>query len=184
LGEGLILLQGSLHQSKAGGKGIHIVHSRMSSLDYLTEPVRNCPKGDINDKAFVRVTMTIGGHMLLRNFCPTVLSAAWDLGEIEEAGAPLSKVVVPLPKFSAAKATKEKACSFIMRISIGADKLVGCYSWAKHQVCLSQIQNGRLNCVFEVADSKYLNRPVPEAPATDGSKKRKSAAASEMEGAP
>jgi hypothetical protein len=54
-----------------------------------------------------------------------------------------------------------------------ADKLVGRYGWTEHQACLSQIHNGRLNHEFEVDGIKYPTRPVPEAPATDGSKKRK-----------
>jgi hypothetical protein len=99
-----------------------------------------------------------------------------DLGEIEEAEAPLSKVVVPLPKFSAVKATKEKDSVFVTQICIGADKLVGHYGRTEHKACLNQIHN---SLVFEVAGIMYPSRPVLEAPATGGSKKRKAAAAAE-----
>jgi hypothetical protein len=109
------------------------------------------------------------------------LSASLDLGEIEEVEAPLSKVVVPLPKFSAVKATKEKDSVFITQICIGADKLVGHYGRTEHKACLNQIHN---SLVFEVAGIMYPPRPVLEAPATGGSKKRKAAAAAETEAAP
>jgi hypothetical protein len=45
--------------------------------------------------------------MMLRNSWPEVCGLL-DLDKIEEVKAPLSKVVVPLPKFSAVKGTKEK----------------------------------------------------------------------------
>jgi hypothetical protein len=106
-----------IHQSEAGGKGIHLLHSRMSSLDYLTEPVHNCPEDDVNDKAFVHATTTIGGRDAVEEFLAYKmwpLSSAVDLSEVEEAESPLLK---------AAKAAKEKDSEFVSRISVCADRL-------------------------------------------------------------
>jgi hypothetical protein len=83
---------------------------------------------------------------------------------------------LPLPKFSAAKATKENDSAFVTRISVDADKLVGRYSWTEHQAGLSQIHNDRLNRVIEV---KYPPWLMLEAPTAVGSRKRKAAAETE-----
>jgi hypothetical protein len=83
------------------------------------------------------------------------------------------------------KAANEKDREFVARIVVYADKLAGHYGWTEHQACLTQVPHGRLNRVFEVADIKYLARPVPEPPAAGGgSKKRKVEAAAETESVP
>jgi hypothetical protein len=91
-----------------GGKSVHVLHSYMSNLEYLTEPPHNCPVDDSNDKAFVHASMTIGGRDIVKEFIASEiwpLDAGLDFGEVAEAEAPISKVIVPLPKFVAAKSS-------------------------------------------------------------------------------
>jgi hypothetical protein len=104
---------------------------------------------------------------LLRSSWPAgygPLCAGLVLGEIAKAETPLSKVMVPLPKFAAAKPPDEDGANFVTRIVARGDKLVGRYGWSKHQAYLAQLPTGRLNHVFEVAGIEYPARPVPEAP--------------------
>jgi hypothetical protein len=104
---------------------------------------------------------------LLRSSWPAgygPLCAGLVLGEIAKAETPLSKVMVPLPKFAAAKPPDEDGANFVTRIVARGDKLVGRYGWNKHQAYLAQLPTGRLNHVFEVAGIEYPARPVPEAP--------------------
>jgi hypothetical protein len=60
-----------LHKSEASGDGIHLLRSKMSSLDYLTEAPHNCVTDDVNVEAFELATRIIGG-------CDDPLS--WRLG--------------------------------------------------------------------------------------------------------
>jgi hypothetical protein len=164
----------TIHLREASGKRIHILHSQMSSLDYLTEPAHNCTKDDVNDEAFIHVTTTIGccdvvGAYLAYGVWP--LSATWDLGKVEEVEVPLLKVIVHVPKVSAVKGSKEKDHEFATSVSVGANKLVGSYDLIKHRACMSQIQNSHLNRVFEVAGVMYSPRPMLEARGIGGSKK-------------
>jgi hypothetical protein len=49
-------------QCSGGGKSIDALHSRMGELDYAIEPEVEYSDSDPNDAAFVRATVTIGGH--------------------------------------------------------------------------------------------------------------------------
>jgi hypothetical protein len=84
----------------------------MSSLNYLMEPPHNYAADDMNAEAFELVSRIIGGHdtieeYLACNICS--LSATWDLGDVEKAEAPLSKVIIRLSKASATKASHDLA---------------------------------------------------------------------------
>jgi hypothetical protein len=156
-----------IHLSEAVCKGIHFLHSQMTSLDYLMELTHIYVEDDVNDRAFIRVTTNIGGHDVVEEYlvCGVwPLSATWDLSDVEEAEAPLLKVMVPLPKVFAMKGSKEKDHEFVMRVCVGANKLVGSYGLMEHQACMSQIRNGCLKHVFEVASVKYPPWLVAEGP--------------------
>jgi hypothetical protein len=91
-----------VHKSEARRKGVHLLHSQMSSLDYLTEIAHNCMDDDVNDEAFIRATMTICGCDTVEEFLASgmwPLGVILDLGQVEEVEAPSSKVMVPLPEF-------------------------------------------------------------------------------------
>jgi hypothetical protein len=47
---------------------VHVLHSRMSALDYTIEPKVECLDNDPNDVAFVRATTTIGGRDAIEEF--------------------------------------------------------------------------------------------------------------------
>jgi hypothetical protein len=40
---------------------VYVLHSHMSTLDYMVEPEVECPDDDANDEAFICSTATIGG---------------------------------------------------------------------------------------------------------------------------
>jgi hypothetical protein len=113
---------------------VFILHSHMSNLEYLTEPVHYCSEDNVNDRAFIRLTKTISGRDTVEEIMASgmwLLSAGLDLGKIIEAKAPLSKVMVPLPKIGAAKPVDKGGDKFVMRIAAHADILVGRYSWCR-----------------------------------------------------
>jgi hypothetical protein len=71
-----------LHKSGAGGKGIPLLHSEMSSSNHLMEPPHNCVAYDLSATTFELATKTIGGHdaveeYLVCNILP--LNDTWDL---------------------------------------------------------------------------------------------------------
>jgi hypothetical protein len=93
----------------------------MSSLNYLMEPPHNYAADDMNAEAFELVSKIIGGHdtieeYLACNICS--LSATWDLGDVEKAEAPLSKVIIPLSKASATKASCPVYSSSILMLYV------------------------------------------------------------------
>jgi hypothetical protein len=142
------------------------LHSQMNGLDYLTEPAHNCAEDDVNARAFELAIRTIGGRDAVEEYLACgagvwPLGATWDLGEVETAEAPLSKVTVPLPKVSAMKGSKNSDRDFVARIATAANKLVGCYGATEHRICLGQIPKGRLNCVFEVDGRKEEEANCP-----------------------
>jgi hypothetical protein len=79
-----------------------------------------------------------------------------DLGAVTEAEAPLSKVMVPLPKIAAMEPTNASSDKSVARIAAHVDRLVGHYGWNELQACLAQVPNSRLNRVFEVADIRLI----------------------------
>jgi hypothetical protein len=83
------------------------------------EPAHNFPVDDSNDKAFVHATTTIGGHDIVEE---VLYSEIWPLGsglgfiEVVEAEPPMSKVLVPLPKFVIAKPDADVGEDFVARV--------------------------------------------------------------------
>jgi hypothetical protein len=51
-------------RNSEGGKTVHVLHSRMSALDYMVEPEVECLDDDPNNAAFIQATTTIGGLRL------------------------------------------------------------------------------------------------------------------------
>jgi hypothetical protein len=138
-----------LHKSEARGKGIHLLCSEMSVLNYLMEAPHNCAADDVNAMAFEEGTKIIGGHDVVEEFlaCNIVpLSDNWSL-KVERVEAPLSKVIVPLPKAPAMKGERETGVNFVAMIAKAANHLVGNYTSTEHRACLDKLHHGRLNCV-------------------------------------
>jgi hypothetical protein len=119
-----------LHKSEASSKGIHLLHSQMSSLNYLTEPPHNFAVDDVNARAFELATKIIGGRNTIEEFLACSIlpfSDNWDL-KVEKAEAPLSKVVAPLLKAPTMKVMQETDADFDTRVAKSANRLVGNYS--------------------------------------------------------
>jgi hypothetical protein len=81
-------------------------------------------------------------------------SGIWLLGTdlgLGEAEVPVSKVLVPLPKFDISKPGDERDECFVAKIAARIDRLIGRYGWKEHKACLAQIPTVHLNRVFEDA---------------------------------
>jgi hypothetical protein len=50
------------------GKVFTFLHSYMANLEYVMEPLHNCPVDDSKHKAFVHATTTIGGRDAIEEF--------------------------------------------------------------------------------------------------------------------
>jgi hypothetical protein len=82
----------------------------------------------------VLTMIPIGGHDAIDEFMASriwLLCAGLDFGEVE-ALTLISKVVVPLPKFVAAKHDGETDEQFVAKVAEQADKLIGRYTWKEH----------------------------------------------------
>jgi hypothetical protein len=78
------------------------------------------------------------------------LSAGLDFGEDLDALTPVSKVVLPLPKFVIVKPDGKSDEQFVAKVAEQTDKLIGRHTWKEHKACCAQIPNARINRVFEV----------------------------------
>jgi hypothetical protein len=77
---------------------------------------------------------------------------------------PISKLKVPLPKFTVVhKDDNEDDVQFLARVELEAKDIVGGYTKAEHDACLAHVRNGgRLNRVFELAGVAYGPRVMPD----------------------
>jgi hypothetical protein len=134
----------------------------MNPLDYLTEPIVNCPDSDVNDAAFVHVTRAIGGYdaVVVYLACGVYpLSTNLGFGELTEALTSVSKVLVPLPDLNVVKLDGVDDTQFVAKIE-AAEKVIGSYSTKKHEACLKYIPNGgSLNRAFKKAGIAYATHP-------------------------
>jgi hypothetical protein len=71
-----------LHKSEADGKGIHLLHSQMSSLNYLTEPPHNCAIDDMNAEAFKLAAKIIEVRDAVEEFLACSILALSDIWEL------------------------------------------------------------------------------------------------------
>jgi hypothetical protein len=95
--------------------------------------------------------MMTGGRDTVEEF---MSSGIWLLGTdlgFGEAEVPVSKVLVPLPKFDISKPGDERDECFVAEIAARIDRLIGRYGWKEHKACLAQIPTVHLNRVFEDA---------------------------------
>jgi hypothetical protein len=111
-----------LHKSEARGKGVYLLHSEMSALDYLMEAHHSCTVDDVNAMAFEEATKIIGGHDAAEEYLVygiLRLSDVWS-PEMERMEAPLLKVIVSLPTVAVMIGEKEAKAAFEVRIAITA----------------------------------------------------------------
>jgi hypothetical protein len=139
--------------SPAWDKGIYALHSYMTDLDFMMEPMFQCPNNDASDVAFVRVMHTISSRDTVEEYMACglfPLSANFDLGEVVEGETLMSKLVVPMPTFPLARLPNETNDSFVARVEPAAANVIGRYARGEHDVCIVVVPNeGRANWVFE-----------------------------------
>jgi hypothetical protein len=119
-----------VHKTKVRGKAVYLLHSEMTTLDYVTKAPHNCSENDANAMAFEEAAKIIGGCNAIEEFLTNdiwPLSDDWDL-EVERTEAPLLKVTVPMPKVAMMIGEQEMGAMFEMRIACTVNCLVGNYS--------------------------------------------------------
>jgi hypothetical protein len=129
----------------------------------------------LSDAAFVWASKFIGGRDAKEVFLAcsvSSLDAGVSFDQVSVGGTPVSKLMVPLPKFVAARKDDIK---FLVRVELDAKVIVGSYTCLDHDASIAGLHNeGRLNRVFELARVAYGPHPVPSSDAfTEASKKRK-----------
>jgi hypothetical protein len=85
---------------EANGKGVYVLRSEVSTLDFLTEDPHSCAEDDGNAMPFEEATKIIGGHNVVEEF---LVYGIWPLSdsydfEVKKMEPPLSKVTVHMPK--------------------------------------------------------------------------------------
>jgi hypothetical protein len=85
-----------------GGKSVHVLHSRMSALDYTVEPEVECSDDDTNDAAFVQATTIIGSQDTIEEFLACkmfALASGFGFKYVPVSTTPMSKIRTSLPLF-------------------------------------------------------------------------------------
>jgi hypothetical protein len=85
-----------------GGKSVHVLHSRMSVLDYTVEPEVECSDDDTNDAAFVQATIIIGSRDTIEEFLACkmfALASGFGFKYVPVSTTPVSKIRTSLPLF-------------------------------------------------------------------------------------
>jgi hypothetical protein len=111
----------------------------MSVLDYIVEPMVDCPGSDANDTAFVQATTTIGGCDAVEEFLACgmyPLLADFGFGVVRVGTTVMSKVETPLPVFPVEAISMEAANHFFfVTVETGAEIILGNYRPREHEVC-------------------------------------------------
>jgi hypothetical protein len=105
-----------VHVCPQGGKSIHALHSHMSLLEFLTEPLINCPNSDKGGVAFVKSTGFIWGRDAIEEYLACglyPLSASVSFGEVAEGVTLASKHKLSLPKFHVVCSDEEYDVKFL-----------------------------------------------------------------------
>jgi hypothetical protein len=152
------------------GKGIFALHSYMTGLDFVTEPLFECPDEDAGDAAFVKATRTIGGRDVVEEYmvCGLFpLSVSFGLGEIADGETPVLKLAAPMLEFPVARHPEETNEGFRGRVELAVTSIIGRYAHGEHDVCVATVPNGgRVNRVFELAGVPYGPQLKPRSEAS------------------
>jgi hypothetical protein len=109
------------------GKGIFVLCSSMSALDFSMDHSFECTDDDAGDVAFVHATSLIGGRDAVEeNLACRLFSLSGGLGfeEITDSKTPISKITQPLPEFPLARFQGETNDHFLVRVEFGAENVV------------------------------------------------------------
>jgi hypothetical protein len=107
------------------------------------------------------------------------LAAGIGFDKVGTLVTPVSKLIVPLPKFVVVHNDDEDDVQFLARVELEAEGIVSSYTLPEHEACIMSLRNGGpLNKVFELVEVVYGPRPEPGTEEfTEASKKRKMDAA-------
>jgi hypothetical protein len=91
------------------------------------------------------------------------LAAGAGFDRVATRTTPVSKLKVPLPKFTAVrKDDNEDDVQFLVRVELEAGGIAGSFTKAEHDACLAHVCNGgRLNHIFELERVAYGPRAMP-----------------------
>jgi hypothetical protein len=109
------------------------------------DPPFDCADGDSGDVAFVQVTKIIKGHDAVEEFISCVmypLAGGTDFDGVAMRITPVSKLKVPLPKFTAVQKDDNKDdVQFLVRVELEAEDIVGSYTKLENDACLAHVRN-------------------------------------------
>jgi hypothetical protein len=148
--EGVVLLQGTY----AGGKVVHVLHSHICGLDFLTEPPFDYADDDSGDVAFIKATKFIRGRDTVEEYLacgmyPLSVSVSFD--GVANGVTPVSRLKLPLPKFEVVRKDDKDDIQFLDRVELDAEGVVGSYTRQEHDSCIAILRNGgHLNHMFEL----------------------------------
>jgi hypothetical protein len=150
----------------------------MRSLNFYMKPsIENCGE-DLSDDAFVWASRNIRGRDGVEQFVSCgIWSLAGDVSfeHVKVGLTPVSKLKVPLPRFPLFREDGEDDASLLARVEQEARNIVGSYTRAEHEACVSGLpNNGHLNRVLELTGVAYGPRPTPAS--AEVLKKRKAEA--------
>jgi hypothetical protein len=151
-------------------------------MNFYTKPsIENCGE-DLSDDDFVWTSRNIRGRDAVEEFvsCDIWLLAGNVSFEHVKVGlTPVSKLKVPLPRFSLFREDGEDEACLLVRVEQEARNIVGSYTRAEHEACVSGLcNNGHLNRVLELAG--VANGPRPAPTSAEVLKKRKAEASGKV----
>jgi hypothetical protein len=129
-----------MHVCPRGGKYVHALRSHMSTLKFDMKPSFNCPDDDLSDRAFVWASKCINGRDAVEEFVPCVAwpqAASVDFEHEIVGEMPVSKLKVPLPRFSLRRQDDEDDTELLARVQQEARVIMGSYTHTEHKACIA-----------------------------------------------
>jgi hypothetical protein len=157
-----------------GEKTVHALRSHMSALSFRTKPSIQDSVEDISDGAFVWASRNIRGQDVVEFVSCGIwpLYASVDFEHVKVDLTPASQLKAPLPRFPLSREDGEDDTRLLARVEQEVRNIMDSYTCTEHKACIASLpNNGRLNCVLEVAGVAYGPFPVPIS--TEVLKKRK-----------
>jgi hypothetical protein len=116
------------HRSSIGGKSVYVLHSRMSTLDYIIELEVECHDDDANDATFVRAIAIIGGRDTVEEFMASKmypLAVGFGLHGVAIDTTSMLKVQTPLPLFLIEAVPMGDASRVLEKVETEVERFLG-----------------------------------------------------------
>jgi hypothetical protein len=157
------------------GKSVHVLHSRMSVLDYMVEPKVECSFDDPNNVAFVQATTTIGGRDAVEEFVACKMfprDFGFSFRNVPISMMPVLGVRTPLPLFPVKPVSLEDISHVLAEVETDAERFLGSFGSREYDVVMAaKLPNGgHLNHVFEKMGVTYAPRPLPGSEASQAAR--------------